>query len=88
MFKKQNIEIVCKSKKKIVRRQNAPLVFDLNASIYIWKRKDLLNSKKLITKKTILYKMPYMRSIDIDSINDFKLVEYILKNKLNNKYEN
>ena len=32
--------------------------------------------------------MPYMRSIDIDSINDFKLVEYILKNKLNNKYEN
>ena len=68
---------------KIVRRQDAPKVFDLNASIYIWKRKDLLKSKRLINKRTVFYQMPYIRSIDIDDKFDFKIVEYILKHNLN-----
>lgn len=77
------INLACKSKNKIVRRQDAPKVFDLNASIYIWKRKDLLKSKRLINKRTVFYQMPYIRSIDIDDKFDFKIVEYILKHNLN-----
>ena len=30
--------------------------------------------------------MPYSRSIDIDSLSDFKMVEFFGKNKLMNKY--
>ena len=70
-------------KKKIVRRQDAPKIFDLNASIYIWNRKDLISSKKLVTKKTIFFEMPYSRSIDIDDNLDVIMVKYILKNNLN-----
>jgi CMP-N-acetylneuraminic acid synthetase len=84
MYKKGYLDLVCKSKKKIVRRQNAPKVYDLNASIYIWNRNNILNSKKLIDKKTIFFKMPYLRSIDIDDKSDFELVKFILKKKLNN----
>jgi len=69
-----------KSNNKIVkRRQDAPKVFEMNASIYLWKKKYLLKSDKLFSKKTVFYKMPYNRSIDIDSVVDFELVKILWK---------
>ena len=65
----------------IVRRQDSPKTYDLNASIYIWKRKAILSQKSLFDDHTGLYIMPEERSIDIDTELDFKLVEYLLKNK-------
>lgn len=65
---------------QIVRRQDAPKVFEMNASIYIYKRKLLLNKIKLINSKTITYMMPRERSVDIDDINDFNLVKKLVKN--------
>ena len=52
----------------------------MNASIYMWTRKALLNSR-LFKQKTVLYELPAARSIDIDSKLDFKIVEFLLKNK-------
>tara|TARA_B100000768_G_C11278907_1_gene377416 strand:- start:338 stop:1042 length:705 start_codon:yes stop_codon:yes gene_type:complete len=83
MYRGRYLDLVCNSKKKIVRRQNAPIIYDLNASIYIWRRKNLMQSKKLITRKTTLFKMPYIKSIDIDDQYDFNIVKFILKKKLN-----
>jgi len=60
-----------------VRRQDAPSVYDMNASIYIWKRDVLLESDTLFMKKTSLYVMPEDRSVDIDSEIDWKFVEFI-----------
>ena len=82
IFKKNRLAIPCGNKKNICSRQKAPEVFDLNASIYIWKRTALINSLNLINSKTLLYKMPDCRSIDIDNKFDFKLVNFILKKKL------
>jgi CMP-N,N'-diacetyllegionaminic acid synthase len=82
MFRNNKLSVVNKPKKKIVRRQDAPKIFDLNASIYIWSRKNLLSSKRLINEKTIFYKMPSISSIDIDNKLDFMMVSYILKKKL------
>ncbi len=83
--KKKLISLVKNNAKKITRRQDAPRVFDLNASIYIWKRNFLLKSKKVINPKTSLYIMPKKRSIDIDDKFDWDLVEYIMKLKKKNK---
>ncbi|SFV63668.1 Legionaminic acid cytidylyltransferase [hydrothermal vent metagenome] len=63
----------------IVRRQDTPKSYDMNASIYIWKRDVILNEKSLFLEKTGLYVMPEERSIDIDSPLDYKLVELIMK---------
>ena len=78
---KNKVQIVKKNKKKIGRRQDAPNVYDMNASIYIWKRKELLKINSRYDSKTSLYIMPAERSIDIDSLFDWKLVDYILKKK-------
>ncbi len=63
--------------KVIVRRQDAPKCFDMNASIYIWRRETLLNSASVFQKKTLLYEMPEDRSIDIDSELDFEFVSFL-----------
>ena len=77
----KKVQLVKRYKKKIGRRQDAPIVYDMNASIYIWKRKELLNLKSKYDRKTSLYIMPPERSIDIDSSFDWKLVENILNEK-------
>lgn len=63
------------------RRQSAPKVFDMNASIYIWRRSRLLKSNELFSKDTGIFLMPQERSIDIDSYFDLFLVKQILKNE-------
>ena len=72
------IQIVKQLDKPIVRRQDAPQVFDMNASIYIWKREALLDYDTLLTDKTVLYVMPEKRSVDIDTELDWNIVEYII----------
>ena len=65
------------------RRQDAPVTYDMNASIYIWKKEAILSSDKLFGSKTSLYVMPEERSIDIDNPLDFEIVEYLLKKNTN-----
>ena len=76
---KNKLQRVKMLKKNIYRRQDAPKTYDCNASIYIWKKKSLVNFKSFYKVKTAFYEMPESRSIDIDSELDFKLVEFLLK---------
>ncbi len=71
-----------KPDKPIVRRQDAPACFDMNASIYVWKRAALLEREGLFHPDTGLYVMPEERSIDIDSELDFEFVEFIMRMRL------
>ena len=63
------------------RRQDAPKIYNMNASILIWKREFLLNSDKIFTNNTSLYIMPIERSIDIDTEFDLELVKFFLSRK-------
>ncbi len=63
----------------IVRRQDAPKSYDMNASIYVWKRDAILHEKSLFLGKTGLYVMPEERSIDIDTELDFEFVEFLMR---------
>jgi len=72
------VQLVKQPGKSIVRRQDSPQVFDMNASIYIWKREALLGYDTLFTDKTSLFVMPEERSVDIDTEMDWNIVEYII----------
>ena len=76
----KKVKIVKRYEKQLIRRQDAPKVFDMNASIYIWNREYLLKSDKLFTNNTSIYIMPEHRSVDIDTKFDLKIVRF-LKNK-------
>jgi CMP-N,N'-diacetyllegionaminic acid synthase len=62
----------------IVRRQDAPECYDMNASVYVWKHASLFNNDSVFNQDTRLYVMPEERSIDIDSELDFKFVEFVM----------
>ena len=71
-----------KSKITPTRRQRAPKVYDMNASIYIWNRKTLVDYDTIFTGNTGFYEMPEERSYDIDSKLDWKIVEMLMEVKL------
>lgn len=62
----------------VVRRQDAPACFDMNASIYVWRRAALFASDSVFGDDTLLYVMPEERSVDIDSELDFMIVERLM----------
>lgn len=62
----------------VVRRQDAPPCFDMNASIYVWWR-DRIFDGKVFYEDTRLLVMPEERSIDIDSELDFAIVEMLIR---------
>jgi len=77
------VELSKKLAHPIVRRQDAPKTYDMNASIYVWSRDALFTQNGLFQADTLLYVMPEERSVDIDSELDFKMVELLLAEKGN-----
>lgn len=63
------------------QRQKLPKVYELNGACYFFEREFILTEKKFITDGTLGYVMPAVRSYDIDTLDDFKLVEHIMKSQ-------
>lgn len=63
----------------IERRQDAPRCFDMNASIYVWRRDAFFAQPAVFYDDTLLYEMPEERSIDIDSELDFRVVQLLME---------
>ncbi len=68
----------CVPNNPIHRRQDTPDTYDLNASIYVWNRKTLMESDSLYNEQTGLYIMPHERSIEIDEELDFIYAEMLM----------
>lgn len=65
--------------KPILRRQEAPRCFDMNASIYVWRRDCFLAQPAVFYADTLLFEMPEQRSVDIDSEIDWDLVQLLME---------
>lgn len=74
----KRVNLSKKPPKPILRRQDSPKCYDMNASIYIWKREALLENDSVFTPNTGLFIMPEERSIDIDTPLDFAFVDFML----------
>ena len=64
-------------------RQKSPIVYELNASFYIYRRTFFSqNLTSAITDKSLVYKMPHI-CFDLDHLIDFDFLEYLMsQNKL------
>ena len=63
------------------RRQDAPETFDMNASIYVWRRDRFFAGPTLFETDTGLWVMPQERSWDIDEPLDFEIVSFLLSRR-------
>lgn len=82
MVEEDNKGRVHLSKKgNFVRRQDTPKVYDMNASIYIYRRDYLLDEKNTspISDGSVVYVMDEISRTDIDHEVDFKYIEFLVK---------
>ena len=66
--------------KTINSRQNAPKVYEMNASFYFYKRSFFsTNFKSVFSKKSLIYLMPHI-CFDIDDKIDYEFMKYLIEN--------
>lgn len=65
------------------RRQDCPEVYAFNGSFYLMNVESLRTKGIRGFKKIVKSVMPEERSIDIDNMRDWKIAEYLLKEKIN-----
>lgn len=71
-------EIVKKTNKPIVRRQDAPLVYSLTPATYVVKKSALYRFEHWSKAKCKIHPIARERAIDIDTETDFKIVEFLM----------
>lgn len=59
----------------VTRRQDMPEYYFINGAIYIRQTKDFLKNPSFDMEGSVAYVMPPERSIDIDTLTDFKIAE-------------
>lgn len=67
---------------RIVRRQDAPAVYDMNASIYVYERDHLAHDGRVLNVRSRMVEMPAERSHDIDSPIDYEFIEFMVSRGL------
>ena len=65
----------------IVRRQDAPPCYDMNASIYAWWTEAFRAAPAVFGPRTRLHVMPEERSLDVDTPWDLRLVELVMNDR-------
>ena len=65
----------------ISRRQDSPKVYDMTTVAYIIKSKFIKNNNGIFEGKVRSVCIPEERAIDIDTILDFKIAEYLISTK-------
>ncbi|MFH5292443.1 flagellar modification protein B, partial [Campylobacter coli] len=78
---KQNNKVVKSKEGNFTTRQSSPKCYEMNASIYIFKRDYLLANDSVFGKNTGLFVMDERTVFDIDSELDFKIVEFLISLK-------
>lgn len=81
-LKDQRLQICKALPAPIVRRQDAPKVFEHVASIYVLSPAYLRSGSGLLSGQTQGYDIGTAKSLDVDSEFDFQLIEYLMRQKL------
>lgn len=81
-----SMEVFSNPPQLIHRRQDAPTVYDVTTVCYVASVELILNANSIYERNVKSVLIPKERAIDIDTIYDFELAEYLAKNKIN-KYE-
>lgn len=72
--------------KPVLRRQDAPKVFEHVASIYVLDPKYLRKGIGLLSGNVQGYNIGPQKSLDIDSDFDFELIEFLMKKRTGSQY--
>lgn len=70
---------IIKKPKKVHRRQDGQKFYQINGAVYVTSKNMIMNHNTIFGKKISAYIMPQERSVDLDTMIDFKLAEILMK---------
>jgi N-acylneuraminate cytidylyltransferase len=77
-----SVSLVNNMKTKLSRRQDAPLLYDITTLCYVARPDFVLNNNSIFEGRVKQVKIPIERSIDIDSLYDFQIAEFLMSKQL------
>ena len=78
------LSIACKPEGKVMRRQDAPKVFDIVGLVYAARPEFILEKGGLWEGRVQSIDIPQERSLDIDTEYDFLIADLLMRHKLSN----
>ncbi|KNC91472.1 cytidylyltransferase domain-containing protein [Trabulsiella odontotermitis] len=73
------VKLVNEPSRQVIRRQDAPAVYDITTVVYATTSQFILNNYGLFSGKVTSIIVPKERAVDIDDIFDFYMAEILLK---------
>lgn len=71
---------------KMLTTQHLEPLFEENSCLYVFTKKSFLENSNRIGKSPFMFETPKIESVDIDSMEDFKVAELIYKYKIYEKF--
>ena len=71
--------------KQIIRRQDAPPIYDMTTVAYVANPKFIMESKTVFEGRVKAVIIPEERALDIDTELDFQFAEYLMTNRMKRK---
>lgn len=81
VFEGEKLKCFLDEGKNITRRQDLPKVYRINGAVYIIKSDIFIKEKTFETDNITGYVMSNENSIDIDTLIDFKVAEFLMKER-------
>jgi N-acylneuraminate cytidylyltransferase len=75
------VNLVISNHEKIARRQDSPKVYDISTVAYILNSKFVLENNSIFDGRVRSVMVPVERAIDIDTLLDFQIAEFLLKKR-------
>lgn len=76
-----SVELVLPSSSGISRRQDAPKIFDMTTVAYVADPEFVMTQESIFAGRVKAVRVPIERSIDIDSLLDFEIAEFLFARK-------
>jgi len=80
-----SISVLMPSNEDVFRRQDTPTVFDVTTVAYVMAPSFVLAKKSLFQGIVRAVEIPVERAVDIDTIYDFDIAEFLMKRRLREK---
>ena len=77
--------LVIKPDSMVARRQDVPIVFDMTTVAYVARPSFVYEKEGIFEGRVKSVHIPLERSVDIDTLHDFKIAECLFKNNVNNE---
>jgi N-acylneuraminate cytidylyltransferase len=75
------VGLVCSNESMINQRQSAPQIFDMTTVCYVANPQFVLRSDSIFEGRVKAVKIPPERAIDIDTLLDFEIAEFLIRKK-------